>query len=120
MKEVKQSISKVEDDVQKLTQNQSIDPMIPQLVQELKQDLASLKSLLLSRYNTHNCILLRSLVIRTLGFNAYFIVWITFIAIQVNYFVYTSFLSHFEIYTFVRYNFLQEFIIIPYADTHIP
>ncbi|XP_012142969.1 peroxisomal biogenesis factor 14 [Megachile rotundata] len=49
MKEVKQSISKVEDDVQKLTQNQSIDPVIPQLVQELKQDLASLKSLLLSR-----------------------------------------------------------------------
>ncbi|XP_076754783.1 peroxisomal biogenesis factor 14 [Xylocopa sonorina] len=49
MKEVKQSISKVEGDVQKLTQNQSIDPMIPQLVQELKQDLASLKSLLLSR-----------------------------------------------------------------------
>ncbi|XP_076633138.1 peroxisomal biogenesis factor 14 [Colletes latitarsis] len=49
MKEVKQSISKVEDDVQKLTQNQSIDPMVPQLVQELKQDLASLKSLLLSR-----------------------------------------------------------------------
>ncbi|KOC66544.1 Peroxisomal membrane protein PEX14 [Habropoda laboriosa] len=31
MKEVKQSISKVESDVQKLTQNQSIDPMIPQL-----------------------------------------------------------------------------------------
>lgn len=49
MKEVKQSISKVEEDVQKLTQNQSMDPMIPQLVQELKQDLASLKSLLLSR-----------------------------------------------------------------------
>ncbi|XP_076240172.1 peroxisomal biogenesis factor 14 isoform X1 [Calliopsis andreniformis] len=49
MKEVKESISKVEDDVQKLTQNPSIDPMIPQLVQELKQDLASLKSLLLSR-----------------------------------------------------------------------
>ncbi|XP_053983010.1 peroxisomal membrane protein PEX14 [Hylaeus anthracinus] len=49
MKEVKQSISKVEDDVQKLTQNQSLDPMVPQLVQELKQDLASLKSLLLSR-----------------------------------------------------------------------
>ncbi|XP_078052856.1 peroxisomal biogenesis factor 14 [Augochlora pura] len=49
MKEVKQSISKVEDDVQKLTQNQFIDPMVPQLVQELKQDLASLKSLLLSR-----------------------------------------------------------------------
>ncbi|CAK9819634.1 Peroxisomal membrane protein PEX14 [Anthophora quadrimaculata] len=49
MQEVKQSISKVEGDVQKLTQNQSIDPMIPQLVQELKQDLASLKSLLLSR-----------------------------------------------------------------------
>lgn len=51
MKEVKQSISKVEGDVQKLTQNHTMDPMIPQLVQELKQDLASLKSLLLSRYN---------------------------------------------------------------------
>ena len=49
MKDVKQSISKVEDDVQKLTQSHSIDPIIPQLVQELKQDLASLKSLLLSR-----------------------------------------------------------------------
>ncbi|XP_043597303.1 peroxisomal membrane protein PEX14 [Bombus pyrosoma] len=49
MKEVKESISKVEGDVQKLTQNQSMDPMVPQLVQELKQDLASLKSLLLSR-----------------------------------------------------------------------
>lgn len=41
MKEVKESISKVEDDVQKLTQNPSIDPMIPQLVQELKQDRSS-------------------------------------------------------------------------------
>ncbi|KOX69300.1 Peroxisomal membrane protein PEX14 [Melipona quadrifasciata] len=49
MKEVKESISKVEGDVQKLTQNHTMDPMIPQLVQELKQDLASLKSLLLSR-----------------------------------------------------------------------
>ncbi|KZC10430.1 PREDICTED: peroxisomal membrane protein PEX14 [Dufourea novaeangliae] len=49
MKEVKQSISKVEDDVQKLTQNQFLDPMVPQLVQELKQDLSSLKTLLLSR-----------------------------------------------------------------------
>lgn len=56
MNEVKQSISKVEVDVKKLSQNQSMDPMIPQLVQELKQDLASLKSLLLSRYNIHLCI----------------------------------------------------------------
>ncbi|OAD61057.1 Peroxisomal membrane protein PEX14 [Eufriesea mexicana] len=49
MEEVKQSISKVEGDVQKLIQNQSMDPMVPQLVQELKQELGSLKSLLLSR-----------------------------------------------------------------------
>ncbi|KAG7189261.1 hypothetical protein KM043_008820 [Ampulex compressa] len=49
MKEVKDSILKVEGDVQKLTQNQAIDPTIPQLVQELKQDLSSLKALLLSR-----------------------------------------------------------------------
>lgn len=50
LKEVKDSISKVESDVHKLTQNQGFDPSIPQLVQELKQDLASLKGLLLSRY----------------------------------------------------------------------
>lgn len=49
MKEVKESISKVNGNMQKLTQNQSCDPSVPQLVQELKQDLASLKSLLLSR-----------------------------------------------------------------------
>ncbi|XP_033219894.1 peroxisomal membrane protein PEX14 [Belonocnema kinseyi] len=49
MKEVKDSLSKMEDDVQKLTKSQSVDPTIPQLVQELKQDLASLKSLLLSK-----------------------------------------------------------------------
>lgn len=49
MKEVKQSMLKVEDNVQKLAENHSVNPMVPQLVQELKQDLASLKSLLLSR-----------------------------------------------------------------------
>lgn len=50
MKEVKDSISKVEGEVQKLTQHQALDPTISQLVQELKQDLSSLKALLLSRY----------------------------------------------------------------------
>lgn len=50
MKEVKDSISKVEGEVQKLTQHQALDSTIPQLVQELKQDLSSLKALLLSRY----------------------------------------------------------------------
>ncbi|XP_011703809.1 PREDICTED: peroxisomal membrane protein PEX14 [Wasmannia auropunctata] len=49
MKEVKDSISKVESEVQKLTQHQALDPTIPQLVQELKHDLSSLKALLLSR-----------------------------------------------------------------------
>lgn len=58
MKEVKQSMLKVEDNVQKLAENHSVNPMVPQLVQELKQDLASLKSLLLSRYNICNCVLM--------------------------------------------------------------
>ncbi|KYQ57119.1 Peroxisomal membrane protein PEX14 [Trachymyrmex zeteki] len=49
MKEVKDSILKVEGEVQKLTQHQALDPTIPQLVQELKHDLSSLKALLLSR-----------------------------------------------------------------------
>ncbi|XP_011500782.1 PREDICTED: peroxisomal membrane protein PEX14 [Ceratosolen solmsi marchali] len=46
---VKESINQVKSDVQQLTQNQIMDPSVPQLVHELKQDLASLKSLLLSR-----------------------------------------------------------------------
>lgn len=50
MKEMKDSILKIESDVQKLNQNRALDPVIPQLVQELKQDLSSLKALLLSRY----------------------------------------------------------------------
>jgi signal transduction histidine kinase len=50
MKEMKDSILKMEGDVQKLTDHQALDPTIPQLVQELKQDLSSLKALLLSRY----------------------------------------------------------------------
>ncbi|XP_018393984.1 PREDICTED: peroxisomal membrane protein PEX14 [Cyphomyrmex costatus] len=49
MKEVKDSILKVEGEVQKLTEHQALDPTIPQLVQELKHDLSSLKALLLSR-----------------------------------------------------------------------
>ncbi|XP_011173190.3 peroxisomal membrane protein PEX14 [Solenopsis invicta] len=49
MKEVKDTILKVEGEVQKLTQHQALDPTIPQLVQELKHDLSSLKALLLSR-----------------------------------------------------------------------
>ncbi|XP_012218523.1 peroxisomal membrane protein PEX14 [Linepithema humile] len=49
MKEMKDSILKMENDVQKLTEHQAMDPTIPQLVQELKQDLSSLKALLLSR-----------------------------------------------------------------------
>ncbi|KMQ93577.1 peroxisomal membrane protein pex14-like protein [Lasius niger] len=49
MKEVKDSILKMEGDVQKLTEHQALDPTIPQLVHELKQDLSSLKALLLSR-----------------------------------------------------------------------
>ncbi|KAJ8675435.1 hypothetical protein QAD02_011221 [Eretmocerus hayati] len=48
LQSVKDSIDQVKTDVQQLTQNQ-IDASVPQLVQELKQDLASLKSLLLSR-----------------------------------------------------------------------
>lgn len=50
LKEMKDSILKMEGDVQKLTEHQAVDPTIPQLVQELKQDLSSLKALLLSRY----------------------------------------------------------------------
>lgn len=50
MKEMKTSILKMESEVQKLTQHQALDPTIPQLVHELKQDLSSLKALLLSRY----------------------------------------------------------------------
>ncbi|XP_011873559.1 PREDICTED: peroxisomal membrane protein PEX14-like [Vollenhovia emeryi] len=49
MKEVKDSILKVEGEMQKLSQHQALDPTIPQLVQELKHDLSSLKALLLSR-----------------------------------------------------------------------
>lgn len=49
LKEMKDSISKVEIDVAKLTEKHTIDPSVPQLVQDLKQDLASLKGLLLSR-----------------------------------------------------------------------
>ncbi|KAL0122453.1 hypothetical protein PUN28_007287 [Cardiocondyla obscurior] len=49
MKEVKDSISKIESEVQKLTQHQALDLSIPQLVQELKHELSSLKALLLSR-----------------------------------------------------------------------
>ncbi|XP_029154874.1 peroxisomal membrane protein PEX14 [Nylanderia fulva] len=49
MREVKDSILKMEGDVQKLAQHQAMDPTIPQLVHELKQDLSSLKALLLSR-----------------------------------------------------------------------
>ncbi|XP_070159169.1 peroxisomal membrane protein PEX14 [Polyergus mexicanus] len=48
-KEMKASILKMENEVQKLTQHQALDPTIPQLVHELKQDLSSLKALLLSR-----------------------------------------------------------------------
>lgn len=51
MSELKESINKVKGEVQVLTQNQAVDPIVPQLVQDLKQDLASLKSLLLSRYS---------------------------------------------------------------------
>lgn len=49
MKEIKESMVKLENDVKKLSEDRTVDPTIPQLVQELKQDLASLKSLLLSR-----------------------------------------------------------------------
>lgn len=49
MREVKESLTKVEVDVQNLAKSHSVDPTVPQLVQELKQDLASLKSLLLSK-----------------------------------------------------------------------
>ncbi|XP_031783434.1 peroxisomal membrane protein PEX14 [Nasonia vitripennis] len=49
IQQVKDSINQVKNDVQQLTQNQMLDPSVPQLVQELKSDLASLKSLLLSR-----------------------------------------------------------------------
>lgn len=50
LKEMKDTISKVENDMHKLTLSQGFDPSIPQLVQDLKQDLANLKGLLLSRY----------------------------------------------------------------------
>ncbi|XP_015111991.1 peroxisomal membrane protein PEX14 isoform X1 [Diachasma alloeum] len=49
LKEMNESISKVESSVKRMTQHQAPDPTIPHLVQELKQDLASLKGLLLSR-----------------------------------------------------------------------
>lgn len=49
VKEMKDSISKVEVNLKKLARNQSMDPSIPHLVQELKQELSSLKTLLLSR-----------------------------------------------------------------------
>jgi wobble nucleotide-excising tRNase len=54
MKEMRDFVSKVEHDVQKLAQHQALDPTVSQLVQELKQDLSSLKALLLSRY-VSNC-----------------------------------------------------------------
>lgn len=50
MKEITDTILKIQGEVQKLTQHQAMDPTIPQLVQELKHDLSSLKALLLSRY----------------------------------------------------------------------
>jgi hypothetical protein len=49
MQHVKESVNQVKIDVQQLMQSQIMDPSVPQLVQELKQDLASLKSILLSR-----------------------------------------------------------------------
>ncbi|XP_034936826.1 peroxisomal membrane protein PEX14 [Chelonus insularis] len=50
VKEMKDSITIVEENVKKLACNHYLpDPTIPHLVQELKQDLASLKGLLLSR-----------------------------------------------------------------------
>ncbi|XP_057335999.1 peroxisomal membrane protein PEX14 [Microplitis mediator] len=49
VKEMKESIANVEENVNKLTCNHTPDPTVPQLIQELKQDLASLKGLLLSR-----------------------------------------------------------------------
>ncbi|XP_011314791.1 peroxisomal membrane protein PEX14 isoform X2 [Fopius arisanus] len=49
LREMKESISKVESSVKKMSQHQTPDATIPHLVQELKQDLASLKGLLLSR-----------------------------------------------------------------------
>jgi len=55
MREMRDFVSKVEHDVQKLAQHQALDPTVSQLVQELKQDLSSLKALLLSRY-VSNCI----------------------------------------------------------------
>lgn len=48
VQQVKDCLDQVKIDVQQLTQSR-VDPSVPQLVQELKQDLASLKSLLLSR-----------------------------------------------------------------------
>ncbi|XP_066584336.1 peroxisomal membrane protein PEX14 [Prorops nasuta] len=49
VKDMKESIVKVENDVHRLVQQQTPDPSIGLLVQELKQDLSSLKALLLSR-----------------------------------------------------------------------
>ncbi|XP_043271386.1 peroxisomal membrane protein PEX14 [Venturia canescens] len=49
MKEMKQSITQIEASVKQVSQRQSADSCIPILVQELKQDLASLKGLLLAR-----------------------------------------------------------------------
>ncbi|KAL7293774.1 peroxisomal membrane protein PEX14 [Trichogramma pretiosum] len=45
---VQQSVNQVKNDVQLLTQSQSVES-VPQLVRELKQDMVSLKALLLSR-----------------------------------------------------------------------
>lgn len=50
MREMKQSIAQIEVSVKQVSQRQSADPCIPILVQELKQDLASLKGLLLARF----------------------------------------------------------------------
>lgn len=49
LKDVKESITKVESSVKRMSQHQTPDPTVQHLVQELKQDLASLKGLLLSR-----------------------------------------------------------------------
>lgn len=49
MKEMKKSMAKLEVKVDKLTCNDMSDPSVSLLVQELKNDLASLKGLLLSR-----------------------------------------------------------------------
>ncbi|CAG5074019.1 Similar to PEX14: Peroxisomal membrane protein PEX14 (Cricetulus longicaudatus), partial [Cotesia congregata] len=49
MKEMKKSMAKLEEKVDKITCNDMSDPSVPLLVQELKTDVASLKGLLLSR-----------------------------------------------------------------------